>query len=58
VLVVTHVTPIKALICQALGAPLSAVNRMELGAASLSVVDYYGDGLANVRCVNDVAHLG
>jgi len=58
VLVVTHVTPIKALVCQALGAPLSAVNRMELGAASLSVIDYYEDGLTNVRCVNDVAHLG
>ena len=58
VLVATHVTPIKVLICRALGAPLSAVNRMELGPASLSVVDYYEDGLANVRCVNDVAHLG
>ena len=58
VLVVTHVTPIKALVCQALGAPLSAVNRMELGPASLSVIDFYDDGLANVRCVNDVAHLG
>jgi hypothetical protein len=30
---------------------------MELAAASLSVIDYYGDGLANVRCVNDTAHL-
>ncbi|HEX4792039.1 MAG TPA: histidine phosphatase family protein [Actinospica sp.] len=58
VLVVTHVTPIKALICQALGAPLSAINRMELGAASLSVVDYYDDGPVSVRCVNDLAHLG
>jgi probable phosphoglycerate mutase len=58
VLVATHVTPIKVLICQALGAPLAAVNRMELGAASLSVVDYYEDGLANLRCVNDLAHLG
>lgn len=57
VLVVTHVTPIKALVCQALGAPLSAVNRMELAAASLSVIDYYDDGLSNVRCVNDTAHL-
>ncbi|MBR7836457.1 bifunctional RNase H/acid phosphatase [Actinospica durhamensis] len=57
VLVVTHVTPIKALVCDALGAPLSAVNRMELAAASLSVIDYYGDGLSNVRCVNDTAHL-
>jgi broad specificity phosphatase PhoE len=57
VLVVTHVTPIKTLVCQALGAPLAAVNRMELSPASLSVIDFYDDGLANVRCVNDVAHL-
>ena len=57
VLVATHVTPIKVMVCQALGAPLAAVNRMELGPASLSVIDFYDDGLANVRCVNDVAHL-
>ena len=58
VLVATHVTPIKALVCDALGAPLSAVNRMELSPASLTVIDFYEDGLASVRCVNDVAHLG
>ena len=57
VLVATHVTPIKTMVCQALGAPLAAVNRMELSPASLSVIDFYDDGLANVRCVNDVAHL-
>jgi probable phosphoglycerate mutase len=57
VLVVTHVTPIKALVCQALGAPLDAVHRMELGAASLTVVDLYDDGISNLRCVNDTAHL-
>ena len=57
VLIVTHVTPIKILLCQALGAPLDAVHRMELAAASLSVVDFYGDGVTNVRCVNDTAHL-
>lgn len=57
VLIVTHVTPIKTLICQALGAPLDAVHRMELAPASLSVIDYYSDGVANVRCVNDTAHL-
>jgi broad specificity phosphatase PhoE/ribonuclease HI len=57
VLIVTHVTPIKTLLCQALGAPLTAVNRMELAAASLSVIDVYGDGVTNVRCVNDTAHL-
>jgi probable phosphoglycerate mutase len=57
VLIVTHVTPIKTLTCQALGAPLDAVHRMELSAASLTVVDLYGDGISNVRCVNDTAHL-
>jgi broad specificity phosphatase PhoE/ribonuclease HI len=57
ILVATHVTPVKALVCQALGAPLSAVNRMELGPASLTVIDYYEDDLASVRCVNDVSHL-
>ncbi|MBS2965301.1 bifunctional RNase H/acid phosphatase [Actinocrinis puniceicyclus] len=57
VLIVTHVTPIKTLLCQALGAPLTAVHRMELSAASLSVIDYYDDGVTNVRCVNDTAHL-
>jgi hypothetical protein len=31
---------------------------MELSPASLTVIDYYEDGLASVRCVNDVAHLG
>jgi probable phosphoglycerate mutase len=57
VLVVTHVTPIKTLACQALGAPLEAVHRMELSAASLTVVDYYADGITNLRCLNDTAHL-
>jgi probable phosphoglycerate mutase len=58
VLVVTHVTPIKVLLCQALGAPLDAVHRMELAAASLSVIDFYEGDVANVRCVNDTGHLG
>lgn len=57
VLIVTHVTPIKTLLCQALGAPLDSVHRMELAAASLSVIDYYADGMSNVRCINDTAHL-
>ncbi len=57
VLAVTHVTPIKALACLALGAPLEAVHRMELGPASITVIDYYADGVANLRCLNDIAHL-
>lgn len=57
VLAVTHVTPIKALVCQALGAPLSASHRMELSPASLTVIDYYDDGVASVRCFNDTSYL-
>ena len=57
VLAVTHVTPIKALICQALGAPLGASHRMELGPASLTVIDYYDDDVASVRCFNDTSYL-
>jgi len=57
VLIVTHVTPIKTLTCRALGAPLESVHRMELSAASLTVVDLYDDGISNVRCLNDTAHL-
>ncbi|MFF9284701.1 bifunctional RNase H/acid phosphatase [Streptomyces griseosporeus] len=57
VLLVTHVTPIKTLVRLALGAPPESLFRMELSAASLSVVAYYADGNASVRLLNDTAHL-
>ncbi|MFC0600826.1 bifunctional RNase H/acid phosphatase [Streptomyces palmae] len=57
VLVVTHVTPVKTLVRLALGAPAESLYRMELSAASLSVVAYYADGNASVRLFNDTAHL-
>ncbi|MFJ8583697.1 bifunctional RNase H/acid phosphatase [Streptomyces sp. NPDC093595] len=57
VLVVTHVTPIKTLVRLALGAPPESLFRMELSAASLSVVAYYKDGNASVRLLNDTSHL-
>ena len=41
VVVVSHVTPIKILVSNALGAPLDGVFRMELSPASVSVVSYY-----------------
>ena len=41
VAVVSHVTPIKVLVAEALGAPLEAVFRMELSPASVTVVAYY-----------------
>ncbi|WP_320774908.1 bifunctional RNase H/acid phosphatase [Streptomyces sp. CRN 30] len=57
VLLVTHVTPIKTLVRLALGAPPESLFRMELSAASLSAVAYYGDGNASVRLLNDTSHL-
>ncbi len=57
VLLVTHVTPIKTLVRLALGAPPESLFKMELSAASLSVVAYYGDGNASVRLLNDTGHL-
>ncbi|MFG2457588.1 bifunctional RNase H/acid phosphatase [Streptomyces sp. NPDC048523] len=57
VLLVTHVTPIKMFVRLALGAPPESLFRMELSAASMSVVAYYADGNASVRLLNDTSHL-
>lgn len=57
VLVVTHVTPVKTFVRLALGAPPMSLFRMELSAASVSTVDYYSDGSASVRLLNDTGHL-
>lgn len=57
VLLVTHVTPIKTLVRLALEAPARSLFRMELSAASISTVAYYGDGNASVRLLNDTSHL-
>jgi probable phosphoglycerate mutase len=43
VVVVSHVTPIKVLVAQALDAPLEAVFRMELAPGSVTVISWYGD---------------
>lgn len=57
VLVVSHVTPIKTLIRDALGAPPESLYAMELSAASLSAVTWYTDGRSSMRLFNDTAHL-
>jgi len=57
VLVVTHVTPIKWLVCAALEAPPVALFRLHLDTGSVSVVDYYADGNRSVTLVNDTSHL-
>jgi ribonuclease H / adenosylcobalamin/alpha-ribazole phosphatase len=56
-IVVTHVTPIKALLRLALDAPPSALFRFHLDPASVSIVDYFSDGNSSVRLVNDTGHL-
>jgi ribonuclease H / adenosylcobalamin/alpha-ribazole phosphatase len=57
VLVVSHVTPIKMLVREALQAPPQALYRMHLDVSSLSVIDWYDDGPAVLRGLNDIHHL-
>ncbi len=58
VVVVSHVTPIKTLVADALGAPLDALYKMELSPASVTVVSYFKGGyggnerLSNLRLFN------
>lgn len=57
VLVVSHVTPIKTLLQLALDVGPSLLYRLHLDLASLSVAEFYPDGGASVRLVNDTSHL-
>jgi probable phosphoglycerate mutase len=52
VVVVSHVTPIKTLVANAVDAPLEAVFRMELTPASVTVLSYYDDDRASMRMYN------
>jgi ribonuclease H / adenosylcobalamin/alpha-ribazole phosphatase len=56
-LLVSHVTPIKTLVCRAMLAPPAALFRINLDVASLCEIDWYPDGPAVVRSLNDTAHL-
>jgi probable phosphoglycerate mutase len=57
IVLVSHVTPIKALLRMALDAGPSLLFRLHLDLASLSIVEFYPDGNASVRLVNDTCHL-
>ncbi|WP_208115269.1 MULTISPECIES: bifunctional RNase H/acid phosphatase [Pseudonocardia] len=57
VIVVSHVTPIKMLIRDALGSGDEVLYRMHLDLACTSVADFYPDGGASVRLVNDTSYL-
>ena len=56
VVVVSHVTPIKTLVAQALTAPLESVFRMQLSPASVTVLSFYpevdGKPRASMRLYN------
>lgn len=56
IVLVSHVSPIKALLCATLEVPLSAGRRLFLDPATISVVDW-GDRPV-VRLFNTHAHLG
>jgi ribonuclease H / adenosylcobalamin/alpha-ribazole phosphatase len=57
VLVVSHITPIKILLCRALGVPLFAMHRFYLGSACINEIQWHGNEYAAVRKVNDTSHL-
>lgn len=57
VVVVSHVTPIKSLLRMGLDAGPSLLFRLHLDLASLSIVEFYPDGHAAVRLVNETAHV-
>jgi ribonuclease H / adenosylcobalamin/alpha-ribazole phosphatase len=57
VVVVSHVTPIKILLCRALVAPLGTLYRLYLGSTSINEIQWHGGGFAAVHRVNDTSHL-
>jgi probable phosphoglycerate mutase len=63
IVVVSHVGPIKALLCAALAVPLTAARRMFLDSATVSVIDWGADAVdwgvpAVLRLYNAHHHLG
>ncbi|MET8234177.1 bifunctional RNase H/acid phosphatase [Micromonospora sp. NPDC005298] len=57
VVVVSHVSPIKLVLRDALAAGDGFLHRLFLDAAGISLVDMWPDGGVAVRTVNDTAHL-
>jgi broad specificity phosphatase PhoE len=56
IVLVTHVTPIKMILRQALGGSSEILYRLHLDLACLSEVDVFPDGGMCVRLVNDTSH--
>lgn len=58
VVLVSHVTPIKLMLRDALAATDAFLHRLYLDPAGISVLDQWPDGGIAVRTVNDTSHLG
>ena len=58
IVLVSHVGPIKALLCAAMGVSISISPRIILDPATISVVDWRDSIHTTVRLVNSHAHLG
>ncbi len=58
VLVVSHGTPIKTMLLLVRDAGTSILQRLHLDLASLSIAEFYPDGNASVRLVNQTSYLG
>ena len=57
VVLVSHVSPIKMILRDALGASDTLLHRLYLDPAGISIVDTWPDGGVAVRSVNETAHL-
>ncbi len=57
IVLVSHVGPVKALLCMALGASLTAMFHFFIDPATINVVDWR-EAYSIVRLVNCYAHLG
>lgn len=57
ILVVSHSTPIRHAVRQALEAPEHSAHRLEVLPCSISMIAYWPDGTSLVRAVNETAHL-
>jgi broad specificity phosphatase PhoE len=57
IVLVSHVGPIKTLLCAALGAPLNSIFNIFLDPATISVIDWQ-QPRPTVRLLNSHAHLG
>ena len=57
ILVVSHITPIKILLCRALSVPLGTLYRLYLGSACINEIQWHDRGFAAVHRVNDTSHI-